>query len=262
MLSAITYAFPKDSSSTAFFSELSILLTELSNTTVGHDKSIILTAPQPKDALPQTIFAQKDIPSPQVLLGSENIFGQLRQPKVRSPRDKHHFLPIGELRQKLSGHIKRIDHTGVNFPSSLISPEGWQKLVNNIASQANFYKYPTTPDWPFILPAAQEEFESDITTFPLGREPKFELVYDRWFSIPNIQIDIETDLTRQQVEALFPDPYGISWPELADFFRTVYVAHDWPGVDIRFDVRFGVDRPDDWETGKWLVKDGGRITTA
>ena len=167
---------------------------------------------------------------------------------------------MNELVKRLKSHVVRIDHTGVNIPSALISNEVWKQFMHKIAQQTNLYKYPTTDSWPFILPATQEENETDITQFPAGREPKFELVYDTYSPVPTIQIDIETDLRRSQVEQLFPMPYGTSFPDLADFFRTVYVHHEWLGLAIRFDIRFKSDQPDDdWETGKWLVNDGGRI---
>lgn len=59
MINTITYAFPKDSSSTGFFSELSALLSELPNATIGQDKSVIIVASEPKGALPKTIRPHK-----------------------------------------------------------------------------------------------------------------------------------------------------------------------------------------------------------
>lgn len=94
--------------------------------------------------------------------------------------------------------------------------------IDNVAGQTNLYKYPTNNVWPFILPATEDELKTDITEFPDGRESKFELVCDVYDSNPTIQIDIETDLTRTEIERLPPEPYGISFPEVADFFRTVY----------------------------------------
>lgn len=120
-------------------------------------------------------------------------------------------LPMGELIKRLKGHIVRIDHTGVNIPASIISNETWQKFIHNIAEHTNLYKYPTNDTWPFILPATEQEFKTDITQFPAGREPKFELVYDSYDSNPTIQIDVETDLTRIAIEQLLPDPYSVSF---------------------------------------------------
>ena len=292
MIQSIIYKLPTSSpNDQAFFESLKKLLLELSNAEVQEDGRIVIAALQPANALPHTIFAPLDVPFPQIHfdeaselslnLGNLRInpesndyktegsgFSQIltKQDSLGAYYELHtaahtiYRLDIKELVARLKGHIVRIDHTGLNLPSALVSREMWHSFTGNIAKQTNLYKYPTGEDWPFILPATQEEYETDIKQFPVGREPKFELVYDIYSPVPTIQIDIETDLTRPQVEALFPEPYGVSFPELADYFRTVYVHHDWRGLDIRFDIRFKNDKPDgDWETGKWLVIGGGRL---
>jgi hypothetical protein len=292
MLERIIYTFPNDTpNSRIFFKQLTELLAVLPNADIQDDESLTIIPSKPVEALPTTSFAQSSVPFPQLNLGksqelSLNI-GNLHinpDPTVGYETDKKGFeqilakhdilgeyfelhasssiiyrLPMDELVKRLKGRIVRIDHTGINIPSALISDEPWKQFIRNVARQTNLYKYPTTDVWPFILPAAPEEYKTDITQFPIGREPKLELVYDTYSLIPTIQIDIETDLTRPEVEQIFPAPYGISFPDLADFFRTVYIHHEWPGLDIRFDIRFKSDQPGDWETGKWLVEDGGRI---
>lgn len=290
-MKSITYKFPtKDSSNQAFFEHLKELLLELPNAQVI-GKSIIITASQPTDAFPSTSFALADVQFPQIYFDTDTALslsiGNLRVNPVTSDYSiegngftqivskqdslgdyyelhtaSHtiYRLDIKDLVARLKGHIVRIDHTGINLPSVLVSRTAWDQFIGNVAKQANLYKYPTGEDWPFILPATREENETEISQFSVGREPKFEFVYDTYSPVPTIQIDIETDLTRSQVETLFPEPYGVSFPDLADYFRTVFVHHDWRGLDIRFDVRFKNDVPDGaWETGKWLVAQGGRI---
>ncbi len=292
MLKQITYTFPNNTpDSQSFFQQLSELLAELPNARTHDNGSVIVAPIKPVDASPVTTFAQSDIPYPQLSLGDspelslhvgnlcinpamaadykvdDRDFDQILAKQdslgsyfeLRASSQTLYRLPMSELVKRLKGHIVRIDHTGINIPSALISNETWKQFMYHVAEQANLYNYPTTDVWPFILPATQVEYETDITQFPDGREPKFEMVYDTYSLVPTIQIDIETDLTRAQVERLFPAPYGISFPELADYFRTVYVHHEWPGLAIRFDIRFKSDQPGEWETGKWLVEDGGRI---
>lgn len=292
MIQSITYKFPNTTGSDqAFFQSLSHLLLELPNAQLKEDTSIATTALRPSNALPVTVFTQSDIPFPQIHfdevselslnLGNLHInpktsdyriegkgFTQIKSKQdslgtyyeLKTPTHTIYRLAIEELVSRLKGHIVRIDHTGLNLPSSLVTIEAWKQFIHHVAKDANLYKYPTGEDWPFILPASPAEHEAEITDFVVGREPKFELVYDTYSLVPTIQIDIETDLTRPQVEELFPEPYGVSFPELADYFRTVYVHHDWRGLDIRFDIRFKNGEPDgDWETGKWLVAVGGRI---
>lgn len=291
MIKQITYIFPNNTpDSQSFFQQLSELLAELPNARTHDNGSVVVTPIKPADAFPVTTFVQSDVPSPQLSLGdSQELLlhvGNLRiNPdmavdykvddggfdQILTKQDSLggyfelassqtlYRLPMSELIKRLKGHIVRIDHTGINIPSALVSNETWKQFMHRVAEQANLYNYPTTDVWPFILPATQEERETDITQFPDGREPKFEMVYDTYSPVPTIQIDIETDLTRVQVEQLFPAPYGVSFSELADYFRTVYVHHEWPGLAIRFDIRFKSDQPGEWETGKWLVEDGGRI---
>jgi hypothetical protein len=290
MLKNIAYIFPNSTvDSQTFFKQLIGLLIELPNAHIDEKGDLILTPLKPTGALPTTTFSQSDVPFPQLKLGDEEnslTVGNFRinpdttsnyTPNnhgfdhILSKRDalgtyfEIHFassviyrLPMDNLIKRLKGHIMRIDHTGINIPSAQISNAAWSQFINNIAEQTNLYKYPTNDVWPFILPATEDEFKNDITQFPRHREPKFEIVYDTYDSSPTIQIDIETDLTRIEIEQLLPEPYGISFPEVADFFRTVYVHHEWSGLAIRFDIRFKSEGPSDWDTGKWLVEDGGR----
>lgn len=291
MLKQITYTFPNGTpGSRKFFGQLIELLAEIPNTAM-QGTNLTLTPSHPLGALPVTTFAHSNIPFPFLTLGDHqdlslsvgNLCINPRTTKgytadnsgfdqtlskqdslgeyfeLHAPSTTIYRLPISELVKRLKGHMVRIDHTGINIPSALISDEQWKQFIHAVARHANLYKYPTTDVWPFILPATPEEHEADITRFPVGREPKLELVYDTYSPVPTIQIDIETNLPRPEVERLFPAPYGISFPDLADYFRTVYIHHEWPGLAIRFDIRFKSDRPGDWETGKWLVKDGGRI---
>lgn len=288
MLKTIIFSFPKTTASTSFFKNLATLLGELPNALIEQD-TITLNAAQPEQALPSTVFQQSNIPFPQLHFDIDDLQLELGNFAINPGKDFNitpfkllpsvvkrdklgeytkvdadgqilYHLPITELCNRLKGHVTRIDHTGINLPSALVSKQTWTQIINKLASNSNAYRYPTGEDWPFILPATEKEFNSDITSFPAGREPKFELVYDTFSPVPTVQIDIETDLLRSEIEQLFPAPYGVSFPDLADYFRTVYIDHEWPGLAIRFDIRFKNDNPvGDWETGRWLVEDGGRI---
>jgi hypothetical protein len=292
MLRHIIYTFPNGTpGSRSFFQQLTELLAEIPNTNMDQNGSLTITPSRPVGALPTTIFTLADVPFPRLNLdrtpdlslnmGNFRInpdasldyefnnpgFDQILTKQdslgayfeLRASSSTIYRLSIDEVVKRLKGHIVRIDHTGINIPSELVSNAAWEQFKHNIARQANLYKYPTTDVWPFILPVTIEEHKTDITQFPAGREPKLELVYDAYSSTPTIQIDIESDLTRLEVERLFPEPYGISFPDLADYFRTVYVHHEWLELAIRFDIRFKSDQPSDWDTGRWLVTDGGRI---
>lgn len=131
------------------------------------------------------------------------------------------MLGMADLTSRLAGHVKRIDHTGVNLPASATSSEQWRNLVSAIASASTMYRYPTGEEWQFAL----------------------------W-----------TDLTRAELELMFPEPEGITLPGLEEIFRVVRTYHPWPGPGIRFDLCYRIENsPSDWETGEWLVTQGGRI---
>ena len=287
MMQNITFSFPENTQTARdFFSCLKTILSEAPHILLN-DGSMTLSVLKPKSAHPSTNFrSDKHSNFPTVRFDFNEKLARLIGPiqpglatsasAVDSGVEKHDKLgvyyelsvkgeafgrlPIAEIQKRLQGHVVCVDHTGLNIPAERLTRKDWDDLIDTAASNCNIYKYPTGDDWPFILPATTKEFKTDITTFPVGRGPKFELVYDTFWPAPTFQIDLETDLDRQEVERLFPAPYGVSSPDLADYFRTVYVQHEWAGLSIRFDIRFrSTDPLNDWDTGKWLVESGGRI---
>jgi hypothetical protein len=79
-------------------------------------------------------------------------------------------------------------------------------------------------------------------------EPRFELVYDQWRTQTEWQFALWTDLSRAELELMFPEPEGTTFPGLEEIFRSVPVHHPWPGMDIRFDLCYRVeDSPSDWK---------------
>ncbi|GAA4835575.1 hypothetical protein [Kitasatospora terrestris] len=87
------------------------------------------------------------------------------------------------------------------------------------------------------------------------------MVHDRWQPRTLWQFALLADLTRAELERLFPEPPGDGDPELAEFFRVVPVRSPWPtGPDLRFDLYHRAEGgPSGWETGEWLVTEGGRL---
>lgn len=285
----ITYTLPNGTDyEQEFTSELFQLLDEVPNAQEA-PQSVTITATQPANTLPTTIIRTGDVPYPGINFDEDGpclTVGNLHigdiettasrqvlwQPdRVRQRQDALgeyteleiggqtiHRLPITALRKRLQGHIVRLDHTGVNIPSAMVPHDRWLGFINQISQRSALYHYPTGEEWPFILPATGQEHDADIDDFPIGREPKFESVYDRDSPVPAIQINIDTNLSRAQVEELFPEPYGVSYEEVAEFFRTVYVHHEWQGLNIRFDLGYKNNEPNEWDTGEWLVKSGGR----
>jgi hypothetical protein len=286
------YLFPAaDEVGRIFFTHLTALLGEIPTSLTTPDR-VLLVPTHPPDALPTTEFRLADVPFPQLLLTTaqpihlelgrfiltstaqttpaadpppqpartmqEDALGPYVQ--TSEGEETTYTLPLDELHRRLAGHIVRCDHTGLNLPTALVDRAAWNGLLTDIAAVANLYRYPTGEDWPFILPATEDEFTGDIHAFALGREPKLELVYDGHARHPLIQIDLDTDLTRPELEALLPGSYATAIPGLDEFFRTVYVTSPWPDLSIRVDLRYKGDSVDsDWATGAWLVTAGGRI---
>jgi hypothetical protein len=167
-------------------------------------------------------------------------------------------LPLSTIEARLAGHITHVDHTGVNLPTALVDCEQWENLLRVLAQTSALYRYPEGEPWPFIIPTSDDEYRDDIRAFPKGRLPKFELVRDCRASLPVLQFALGTDLSREELEARLPHPYGVAFRDLGHIFRTVYVEHPWPGLIIRLDLNYA-GPVTDWDTGEWLVTAGGRI---
>src|SRR5215216_1328028 len=212
MIQNITYTFPKNTQTAQdFFAQLTRLLA-CHPTTAQITNGIAITPAKPVSALPATVFLQSpDVTFPQLHFGTDSIPslqvgnvsiqppGATKQPikstdtaEVILQKDhlgnyyEQHVTPaitiyrlsIHELVSRLQPHIVRIDHTGFNIPSALIAESDWKRFKTALAGQTALYNYPSGQEWPFILPATPTEYAADITDFPLGRGPKFELVYD------------------------------------------------------------------------------------
>ncbi|MBT7008793.1 MAG: hypothetical protein HN964_05120 [Candidatus Jacksonbacteria bacterium] len=277
-LKSIVYCFPSNTREERdFWGDLSVLLLTLPNAE-KIEKSITITPGSPHKSLPITIFEQSDVFYPSVLMDNDNQDGieikagnfvvtNSRSQFVTKKQETTAFnqittpLSIADFLKKFKEHIIRIDHTGVNIPEKCITKEYWEIELKKLGKGCNLYEYPTTDDWLFILPSNEREHKEEIKDFKAGREPKFELVYDVYSKYPTIQLDIETDLSRKEVEELLPAPYGISFEGVEDYFRSMFISHPWTGLVIRIDVRFknGDNQPTEWETGEWLVIDGKRI---
>ncbi|MEU8081955.1 hypothetical protein AB0B31_41650 [Catellatospora citrea] len=259
-LSEITFRLPRTPESRAFLDGLRLLLADVPYAASAGTPAdrLTLTPPAPHGALPVTTFALADVAAPEVALDTGHVLGVSRGPQTEAVT-----LPgrveLAELTRRLAGHVRRVDHTGVNLPVGT-SDEEWADLVGAVAAGSAMYRYPTGEQWPFVLPATVEELDGDIGDFVVGREPRFELVQEQRLTQTSWQFALWTDLTRAELELLFPEPEGLTFPGLADVFRVVPVRHPWPGLGIRFDLCYrGEGGPSDWETGEWLVTEGGRI---
>ncbi|MDR7323509.1 MULTISPECIES: hypothetical protein [Catenuloplanes] len=255
-LAEIVFCLPASPAYRQFLDELRSLLAEVAYASSDAADSLVLTPPMPPSARPVTRVGLADVPEPEIVLN----IGRRIPLAGRNAIPDRERMELADLARRLTGHVGRVDHTGVNLPTRSVPADEWHDLVRDLAAVAAMYHYPTGEPWPFILPATPGELTTDIRDFVVGREPRFELVHDEWSSHTTWQFALWTTLTRAELEELIPAPWGTGLPGLEDIFRTVYVRHACPNLEIRFDLCFRVDEgPSDWETGEWLVTEGGRI---
>jgi hypothetical protein len=269
--------FPSDPPGAAeFFEHLVTLFGRDEHSTIYEDL-ILLTPSDPPEAMPVTSFELAEIPIPKLVLDTDLTFDtrvgnfyihsseeavEMPAAEIQPDSNDLSLLPLATLVERFEGAV-RLDHSGFNIPRSMYTEEEWQALLRNLSMVSDVYQYPTGEDWYFLLPSTQDEAGGGIDHFTAGRAPKFELVYDEYARVPVVQLQIDTNLTRAEVEERLPEPFGIRFPDLGDIFRTVYVEHPWPGLLIRFDIVFAREgEPDDWTTAEWLVKEGRRLVNA
>ena len=253
-MKAIQYIFPNNAKSQEFLKLLSVLFKGVKTVEVPNKNEIHLMSASGLN--PRTVFRIDDtVNYIKMNIGDKKYFDLLDRGKSGNPYNVQK-QQMADIARKLAGHIKRIDHTAINLPTSLYSEAEWNELINYLSSRANMYNYPTGEPWPFLLPATELENKNNITNFTILRDPKFELVYDE--DTVTIHIDMETDLSKDEVEKLFPDNQGVYFDILKNIYKAIYLDFD-DKIDIRIDIRFKCEHGD-WENGKWLVQEGGRIT--
>lgn len=167
----------------------------------------------------------------------------------------YYVLTVKQLLDRFNRKLVELNHCGMNLGPRLLANQDYIIFRNRLAKMCNMYKYPTGEEWPFIIPSSNEEFADDIKDDTINRNPKFELVFSEYVQRPTIQFDIETNLTKNDVLRLLPEPYGISLEGLEDFIRTVFIHIDWGNTILRFDLRFKSKGKD---VGYWIIKEGSR----
>ncbi|MET8907945.1 hypothetical protein [Micromonospora sp. NPDC004551] len=263
-LGEIAFRLPRTPAAQAFLDQFGVLLADVPyaepvrapGAPDGPVERLVLTPPRPDGARPVTTVGLADVPAPVVAFDPGPALGLQGG---ESPAGPAPTIDVAEVARRLAGHVRQVDHTGVNLPTATTAAEAWRGLLRALAATSALYRYPTGEEWPFLLPSTPAELRDDIRTFVTGREPRFELVHDPWRSRTEWQFTLRTDRTRAELEELFPE--GLTFPGLEDVFRVVPVHHPWwPELGIRFDLCYrATGGPSDWETGEWLVTAGGRI---
>lgn len=254
MLEKIEYIFPNNKINTQLFDLFATLFENIPYATIDTKEINLISS----SLMPKTVFRMDDTTTVlQLDIGNSKYLNLLNKNSTYSEDETITKLPIQDVKKRLKGHIKRVDHTGINLPSSLYSKKDWNTLLKYLASISNLYNYPTGEPWPFLIPSTTDENLNEINNFTILREPRFEIVYDDYTNIVTIQIDIETDLSKSEVETLFPKGQGTYFNSLENIFKTVYLDYT-NYINIRLDIRFACSHSD-FESGEWFVSQGKRI---
>jgi hypothetical protein len=266
MLDRISFLFPPQ--------ELLPLFALLREADEAHaiDAGVILRPNYPAQGRPETVFASADVLYPMICFeGARGISIRLADLLLTSGVERIETSPTNgrndaieaqtikaqALYERFSGHIARVDHTGVEIPSAMLSMQEWQDLQASLGRVSNLYAYPTGQEWPFIVPGTDAEFADEIRQFDAPRTPKFELTYG-FVDEPLLQVHIDTTLPRAIVEAILPE--GFKLGGVVESFRSVFIAHPWANLKIRCDLTFNPEGVlDSWDSGEWLVTEGRRI---
>lgn len=113
-------------------------------------------------------------------------------------------------------------------------------------------------DWYFALPRHENETKNKWE-FDSIRFPKFEYVWIPEGKVQTIQIDLQTDCSKQSLDGRFAEPLGFCLPGLEEYFRSVLLQTPWPGTLLRLDLRYATEGVNVWNSGEFLVSEGQRI---
>ena len=167
---------------------------------------------------------------------------------VKWPNNSYYQMDLEQLYQRLHGHIKWLDHVGINVNPLLMGKDKYNNLLSSLAKSTFLIASPVNNKWIFVVPKAKE----------IGQ--LFELVGDFKFNYPEIQIDIQTDLSAKEVINMFPLPYGYHDPDPVreDYCVRIFIYTGWKNTSLRVDIRFQLADPN-WKWKEWLLEEGKRI---
>jgi hypothetical protein len=297
LLRNIKYSFPQNNSSN-LFNGLKVLFHKFSNYEDSGNQ-ITINTQYDGSAAPSISFALENIQTPTIVLDTDANFTyklgniiltskslqhnnfQIAEPNTYSVEqlsdnvgnfiktkrlkgqniEDWYVLTIEEFIKRLGNNIRNLDHTGLVLPhvNQVISLEEWIVIKDKLSKIACMYEYPDEDYTTFILPVTQDEFISSTIHPNMGRKPRFEFRYLGKHQ-PLIDIDLNTDLTKEEVEKILPAPYGFSLPGLEHWFRCVHIQNPWSKITLSFAVRFqGHHEVEQWDNAELLLSHGRRV---
>jgi hypothetical protein len=191
--------------------------------------------------LPKKEKLSQPMAKPKVVVLSDKVGDYLH---VKWPSFGYYQMNFEQLYQRLRGHIKALDHMGVNISPKLVAQEKYESLIDGLAKSSLLMSSPENEKWVFVVPDKNG--------------PMFELVGDFNYNYPEIQIDIQTDLTAEEIFKMFPPPYGYHDKNIKfiDYCVRVFVYTGWRDVSLRIDIRYLIPN---FSHREWLMKNGRRL---
>jgi len=177
--------------------------------------------------------------------------------QVKWPFATYNQLSLKQLYTRTLEKLVSLDHVGVSINPRLLPNARYEKLKRMVAGSSYLCDYPSGKEWPFIIPASLAEQQQEIKV-GVKRDPKFEFIYDFAYSYPEIQLDIQTNLSPKETLALFPPPYGYydPNPETGDYCSSVFIYTGWRNASLRIDLRFYIPG---FSSTDWLLSKGSRV---
>lgn len=204
--------------------------------------------------LKRTSVDSKTSEKPQITKMSDGIGDYLQ---VSRPEATYSQLNFKQLYGRIIHKVISIDHVGININPHLLSKEKYEKIKKMVAERTFLSDYPYGKEWSFVIPTSLVERRQKIKT-GVKRDPKFEFFYNFNCFYPEIQLDIQTNLSPKEVLGLFPQPYGYydPTPLTGDYCSSVFIYTGWPNVSLRIDLRFYIPN---FSHTDFLIKNGSRI---
>ena len=145
-------------------------------------------------------------------------------------------LELAEVRRRLEGQIRGVDHLALNLPAKTHDRRTWLSKLGLLARHCLLLPYDAEGDITFMVPATDRERETELVAADQPRKPKIELVRDAFLEVPMIGLSLDTDHSIEALSALFPTPEGVGRPGDETYFRTIALAQPWSNLIFSLDL--------------------------
>ena len=145
-------------------------------------------------------------------------------------------LSVDEVGARLRGEVHGVDHVGLDLPAARVDRARWRALLDPLAERALVLPFDAAGEIAFVVPATPRERARGLEDPAAPRKPKLELVRNPALALPMLGLALDTTLPLEELARRFPDPEGFFRPGNEAYFRTVLLAHPWPGLLVSLDL--------------------------